>query len=189
WDILAIIASEIQRLTDVTGHYLQLARRPPAKLGATDLSDLVRDVERLLAAELESQTVDLTLELEALPPLLLDGNQLRQALLNVVRNAVEAGAHTLRLATRAADGFVEVELSDDGPGMQPEDVERATDPFYSTKASGTGLGLAITRQILEDHDGSIRVRSEPGRGTDIALIFPFRPASQEPGEALEVPLP
>ncbi|MCB9673592.1 MAG: HAMP domain-containing protein [Alphaproteobacteria bacterium] len=189
WDILGTISSEIDRLTDVTAHYLQLARRPPAKIETHDLSDLVRDVERLLAAELESQSVALALDLADLPPLLADGNQLRQALLNVVRNAVEAGAHHLSLATREVDGNVEIELSDDGPGMGPEDVERATDPFYSTKASGTGLGLAITRQILEDHDGSIRVRSAPGRGTDIALIFPFRPASREPGDALEAPLP
>ncbi len=194
WEILDTISSEIDRLTDVTAHYLQLARRPPAKLAGTDLSDLVRDVARLLAAELESQGVTLTLELADLDRLLLDGNQLRQALLNVVRNAVEAGAKTLVLTTRVVDSGereaqVEIELSDDGPGMQPEDVERATDPFWSTKASGTGLGLAITRQILEDHDGGIRVRSTPGRGTDIALVLPLRLAASASDSLSPAPLP
>jgi signal transduction histidine kinase len=63
--------------------------------------------------------------------------------------------------------------------MTEQDLTRATDPFYTTKPSGTGLGLAITRQILEDHDGSVRVVSELGRGTTIALVFPFVPASPE----------
>jgi len=183
WEILGIIASEIDRLTDVTAHYLQLARRPPARLAGHDLGEIVRDVERLLSAELESRGVQMSLELEELPPVLADGNQLRQALLNVLRNAVEAGAKTLRLSTRVVDGLVEVELADDGPGMSPEDIEHATDPFYSTKPSGTGLGLAITRQILEDHYGSIRVRSTVGRGTEIALIFPLRTESPSVPEA------
>lgn len=172
WEILELIASEIDRLTQVTGHYLQLARRPPAKPVPQDLTALVHDIERLLTPDLEAQGVTLTLDLDPVPPVLADGNQLRQALLNVVRNATEAGATHLDLRMRREGGCVEIGLKDDGPGM--DDVERATDPFYSTKASGTGLGLAITRQILEDHDGHVRVDSAPGEGTDIALVFPMR---------------
>ena len=61
--------------------------------------------------------------------------------------------------------------------MTTEQVERAFDPFYSTKATGTGLGLAITRQILEDHDGTVRVASSPGRGATVTLVLPQRPAA------------
>lgn len=177
WEILGTIAGEIDRLTDVTAHYLQLARRPPAQPEGVDLGHLVRDVERLLQPELKAEHVSLTVSLGVLEPLHADGNQLRQALLNVVRNAVEAGAHHLELAAGVEGQQVTIRLTDDGPGMSADELLHATDPFYSTKASGTGLGLAITRQILEDHDGVVRVQSTPGQGTQIELVFPHREAS------------
>ena len=72
-------------------------------------------------------------------------------------------------------------LADDGPGMDAEQLDKAFDPFFSTKASGTGLGLAITRQILEDHDGVVRVGSTPGGGTTLELAMPRRDAPPEDG--------
>ncbi len=181
WDLLGTVSGEIDRLTRVTAHYLQLARRPPAELAPTSLSDLVHDVHRLIDAELEQQGVGLTLELADPGPQLADGNQLRQALLNVIRNATEAGATQLELrlgvATTDQGEDIVLTLIDDGPGMDPEQMERAFDPFYSTKAQGTGLGLAITRQILEDHDGRIGVRSLEPRGTQLDLRWPRRDAT------------
>ena len=176
WDLLDTITGEIRRLTEVTAHYLQLARRPPARLVAEPLADLLRDVVRLVNAELERDGIAISLTCEPQPPQRVDGNQLRQALLNVVRNAAEAGAQHLELRLRSTLDEVLLELTDDGPGMTDEEVDRAFDPFFSTKASGTGLGLAITRQILEAHGGVIRVRSEPGAGTTLTLALPARPA-------------
>jgi signal transduction histidine kinase len=176
WPLLETVSGEIERLTAVTAHYLQLARRPKARLAPERLGDLVSDVVRLVHAELEQAGVRLDVTLEPLPMQLVDGNQLRQALLNVLRNAVEAHARHLRLDVSAAAGEVHIALTDDGPGMTADEIERAFDPFFSTKASGTGLGLAITRQILEDHDGTVRVLSEPGHGTTFVLVLPFRPS-------------
>jgi len=172
WEILGIMAKEIGRLTDVTAHYLQLARRPRPELGAIDLPAVVQDVVRLVQPELDQRGVALDLDLDPLQPLVADGNQLRQALLNVMRNAVEAGATSLDVALRRHGAEARLSIRDDGPGMTPEEVERACDPFYSTKSSGTGLGLAITRQILEDQHGTIRIRSEPGQGTEFVLVLP-----------------
>lgn len=177
WDLLGTVANEIERLTQVTAHYLQLARRPRATLAREDLALVVDDVARLLAAELSQAGVRMEVRADAVPPQLLDGNQLKQALLNVVRNATEAGARHLVLAVSRRDGEIVVSLQDDGPGMTPEEVEKATEPFYSSKATGTGLGLAITKQILEDHDGTVRVDSAPGSGTTVTLVFPERPAA------------
>jgi signal transduction histidine kinase len=174
WDLLATVANEIERLTAVTGHYLQLARRPRAQLAAEDVGGLVDDVARLLAAELAQAGVALTVHADALPPQLVDGNQLKQALLNIVRNAVEAGAKRLTLELRAADGEIALSLTDDGGGMTPDEVARVGEPFWSNKPTGTGLGLAITRQILEDHDGAVRVVSTPGEGTTVTLALPAR---------------
>jgi signal transduction histidine kinase len=124
--------------------------------------------------------VTLTLDVTELPPQRVDGNQLRQALLNVVRNAVDAGAQGLRLVVTSRVRDVGVSLADDGPGMTAEQIDRATDPFFSTKATGTGLGLAITRQILEDHGGEVEIESELGRGTTVSLVFPRRDATEDP---------
>jgi signal transduction histidine kinase len=175
WPLLGTVSGEIERLTAVTAHYLQLARRPKARLAPERLADLVSEVVRLVHAELDQAGVKLEVNVEPLPMQLVDGNQLRQALLNVLRNAVEAPARHLRLEVTSSAGEVHLALADDGPGMTPAEIDRAFDPFFSTKATGTGLGLAITRQILEDHDGTVRVFSTPGRGTTFVLVLPFRP--------------
>jgi len=179
WALLDTVSTEIDRLTRVTAHYLQLARRSPAQLAPTDLAGLLDDVLRLLDAELDQAGVTLATSFEVHEPQLVDGNQLRQAILNVVRNAVEAGGRSLELRLYAAHDQIRIALTDDGPGMDPEEIDRAFDPFFSTKASGTGLGLAITRQILEDHGGEIEARSASGRGTTVILCLPDRPAGTE----------
>lgn len=176
WAVLGTVSGEIDRLTAVTAHYLTLARRPPAQLAPVDFPALIDDVVRLLQAELEQQGVELTVERSPIAPSLADGNQVRQAILNVVRNATEAGATHLVLSLSSTGSHVRIALRDDGPGMTAEQIERASDPFFSTKASGTGLGLAITRQILEDHGGALEVESSPGEGTCITLVLPEHPA-------------
>jgi signal transduction histidine kinase len=174
WELLAMIAGEVERLTDVTGHYLQLARRPPATLAPVDVVRVLDEVVRLLEPELDQAGVALDRDLSPTGECLVDGNQLRQAALNVVRNAVEAGARRLGLACGRHGSELVVTLTDDGPGMTEEQARQATDPFFSTKTSGTGLGLAITRQILEDHDGRVEIASTPGHGTTVRLVLPWR---------------
>jgi signal transduction histidine kinase/HAMP domain-containing protein len=187
-DLLALVSGEIDRLTAVTAHYLQLARRPRPTFEAENLSNLVDDVARLVQPELEQAGVRLEVRCGAVPPQLVDGNQIRQALLNVVRNAVEAGARHLSLDVDADPRGVRLALTDDGPGMTPQEAERATDPFFSTKASGTGLGLAITKQILDDHGGAVVVRTNPGEGACVALVLPSRPApAVEPPDVRQHP--
>lgn len=174
WDLLGLISGEVERLTDVTAHYLALARRPPARLRATEVRALVDGVVRLVEPELDAQGVLLTVAAGEPMVEAIDGNQIRQALLNVLRNAVEAGAHALHLAAGRDGGWAWLALHDDGPGMEAEQIARACDPFYSTKAAGTGLGLAITRQILEDHHGEVRIESPEAGGTVVRLCWPAR---------------
>ncbi len=183
WEILDMIAAEVERLTAVTGHYLQLARRPPARLVSEDPNRLVAGVVRLLEPELEARGVTLAVQAEPLGPHLVDGNQLRRALINVVRNGAEAGATRLDLTVTATEDELILALQDNGPGMDEEQIQRAFDPFYSTKDTGTGLGLAITRQILEDHGGEVRVDSSAGRGTTVALVVPRRATDEPPDDA------
>ena len=108
-----------------------------------------------------------------LPLVGLDESQMRQALLNLLRNAREAGGERVRLMARPAEGGVEVSVEDDGAGIPPADRARIFDLFFTTKKNGTGLGLPLTQQIVVAHGGTIRcVPPEGGPGTRFVLWWP-----------------
>lgn len=172
WTTLRTLSGEIDRLTRVTGHYLQLARRPKAVLEPEDLLELLRDVERLVRPELDEQGVSLSIVSSDTCVAEVDAGQVKQALLNLLRNAREAGATQLRVDLASAGADVRLQVEDDGSGMSDEQRARASEPFWTTKASGTGLGLAITRQIVEDHGGSVLIEPNVPRGTRVVLVLP-----------------
>jgi len=184
WPILDTISGGIDRLTRLTAQYLQLARRPPAELAAESVGAAVDEVARLLQPELARRGVQWQAEVPALPPLWIDGTQLRQALLNVARNALEADATVLTLTVTQSPDAITLTLRDDGHGMTDAQIAHATDPFWSTKAQGTGLGLAVTRQILEEHGGELHIDHNVGRGCAVALRFPWRAADELPPTAI-----
>lgn len=175
--LLRAVHREVDRLTAVTEEYLRLARLPDPRLEAGDLGEAAREVAQFMRAELAQASVSLEIEVEsALPQVAFDEAQLRQALLNLLRNAREALAEKggcVRVAVAAEDGEVRLRVSDDGPGIPPAVQARIFDPFFTTKEHGTGLGLALTQQIVAAHGGRIRVLGAPGRGTTFELAFPL----------------
>jgi signal transduction histidine kinase len=110
-------------------------------------------------------------------PILADGHQLRIVFGNLVRNARDAmpDGGVLRIAVREAQDRVEIEVSDTGVGIRGEDLGKIMEPLFSTKARGIGLGLAITRAILDKHNATIAVASEPGRGTTFTVRLAAAP--------------
>jgi signal transduction histidine kinase len=118
-----------------------------------------------------------------LPEVAADESQIRQALLNLLRNAKEAmpGGGRIRLsASRTPDGQVRLVLADSGPGISPENLASIFEPFFSTKVKGTGLGLALVQQIVSEHGGRIEVDCPPGGGTAFAILLPVaKPATVE----------
>jgi len=170
--LLAAIAGEVDRLTEVTDQYLRLARLPRPALVPEDVNQLLTRVLDFSGEELERAGVHVQRDLDAQGPrALADEGQLRQVFLNLLRNAREAmpGGGTLRVASRAAADAVEVTISDSGGGIPKEVQERLFEPFFSTKSGGTGLGLALARQILEAHGGSIACTSTASGGTTFLL--------------------
>jgi two-component system, NtrC family, sensor kinase len=175
--LLTAISAEVDRLSEITESYLRFVRLPKPKLEPEDLGALVTSVLEFARAELAQSGVALNVEVApGLPDIAADENQLRQALLNLVRNAREALAATggvLRVAVDGApDGRVRLTVADTGPGIPPEHVGKIFDPFFSTKEKGTGLGLALVQQIVAEHGGRIEVDSPPGRGTTFVITFP-----------------
>ncbi len=174
-DLLGQLQAEIERLSQVTDTYLSLARTPQPELEDGDLGGLLRRVLDFVADELTQARVHAELELGGdLPPVPMDESQLRQALLNLLRNAVEAqpDGGAVHLSAREVDGGVEFTVRDEGEGVPAEQQEAVFEPFVSTKERGTGLGLAITRQIVEAHGGTIRYEAVPGGGASFLVRLP-----------------
>ena len=173
--LLRGIGAEVERLTGVTEGYLTLARLPEPELEPTDVNQVLVDLLAFSGEELTRKSVRVERELAGgLPEVPADGNQLRQAFANLMRNAADAmeGGGVLTVRTAAVDGGVEVVFTDSGHGIAADQAERIFEPLWSTKPDGTGLGLAIARQIVEVHGGTIRCESEEGVGTTFATRLP-----------------
>ncbi len=171
------INTEIDRLTAITEEYLQFARLPKPKLREEDVNVLVRDLTGFEREQLALRDVTLSVDLQdALPSVLIDDAQIRQALRNLMRNATEAleeqGGGHVEVATARQGGLVLIRVSDDGPGISEELAPKLFDPFVSTKSGGTGLGLALSHQIAHEHGGTIRVVEREGPGATFVIELP-----------------
>jgi signal transduction histidine kinase len=181
--LLSAIAREVGRLEQLSEEYLRVARLPSPRMEAEDVAALVRDVAAFTKKEMEraSCVVNVSVEGDAsgtVPPALFDEAQLRQALLNLLRNAREAmpTGGVIDAVVRAEGMSVVVVVDDRGSGISEEVRARIFDPFFSTKGEGTGLGLAITRQIVEAHGGTISCEPRAGGGTSFRIALPIAPA-------------
>jgi signal transduction histidine kinase len=179
-ELVETITREIRRLDQLTGRYLEMSRGRRSELNPVDPLELVKDV--LLAEGQALQQAGVETVLQGVSPgvVEVDTDALRRALLNILRNASEAGATRVELALRTLQGEksstdrLVLQIQDNGPGIEPTQVKRVFEPFFTTKAGGTGLGLAISRQELEDVGGSLVANSEPDQGSRFVLEIPFR---------------
>lgn len=165
----------LRRIETVTRRLLALMRDAPIQRTPTDLDALVEDSVRFMSGRARGKHVRLATLLGRVGNVCVDPDRLGEALVNVLDNAVDAspdgGVVTIR-TTRGRQVLLEV--TDDGTGMTPEQLAKAFHPFYTTKpvGEGTGLGLAITKRIVEEHGGTIAIRSARGEGTTVTLQVP-----------------
>lgn len=192
-----VVPRELERINGIVEGLLELAR--PARLAFKPLrvSALLERAVELYETRIDAQRIDVQREYARdLPTIFADHDALYQAVVNLVTNALDAmpsgGVLVLRTAWsdgeslhgRRAGGVrrVAIEIEDSGVGMSPAVVDRIFNPFFSTKEGGTGLGLALAHKIVDDHEGSLDVRSAPGVGTTFRLVLPLMPqATTEPG--------
>jgi two-component system NtrC family sensor kinase len=177
-NLLSAITREVQRLEHLSEEYLRVARLPQPRMEADDVAATVKDLVDFARPEIDRAGLEIALEIEPdLPPALFDEGQIRQALLNILRNAREAmtDGGKIDISVKAEGMSVVVRIDDRGSGI-PDDVRaRIFDPFFSTKGEGTGLGLAITRQIVEAHGGTIACDAREGGGTSFRVALPIAP--------------
>jgi signal transduction histidine kinase len=162
---------------EVIKKLLLFARQTPPQTRPTDLQQVIREALDFLQARFDLASIALVRELDEVPPVLADASQLRQVVLNLVVNALQAsrdgGEVTVRLLNEA--GHAVLEVADRGAGMSPEVCEQAFIPFFTTKdvGEGTGLGLSVVHGIVEAHGGRIEVRSQVGEGTTVTVRLPL----------------
>jgi len=179
--LVAAISRETDRLAAVTEEYLRFSRMPRLQAAAIDLSDATEELAAFVGAELREARITLELQLASPGPIVqADAAQLRQVLLNLVRNGREAMSAGGRLVLSVAhDGDeARLEVADSGPGLSDEARARLFEPFFTTKEHGTGLGLPLCQQVVLQHGGRIDCRSAPGEGARFIIHLPLAPRAQ-----------
>jgi len=172
-----LIISETSRVAEIVRGLLDFARERPAAKEALDLNDVIRRTLRLLGGQKGFQQIMVVEDLEEnLPKVEGDVNQLQQLLLNLSLNACEAmpNGGTLLVATSGRDGKVFVEVTDTGCGIKGKHLDRIFEPFFTTKpvGKGTGLGLSVSYGVVQQHGGTLEVRSEEGKGSTFTIVLP-----------------
>ncbi|MBV8763109.1 MAG: sensor histidine kinase [Deltaproteobacteria bacterium] len=171
---LAVVASEIERMQTILDEYLSFSRPledlRPEKV---DLAAVARDVLDVLAGR--ADTAGVTLKLDgAITPVNGDSRRLKEALINLVANAIEATPNggTVALRLRAGNGEVTLDVKDSGRGIAPEDLERLGTSFFTTRANGTGLGVVLAQGVINQHGGTLSYASTVGQGTTATIRLP-----------------
>ncbi len=186
-EVMQRVASEAERAGEIVRKMRSFVRGEEGQVTAVDANFLVAEVLQLAAPEARQSGVELAQALApGLPEVLADSIQIQQVLLNLVRNAVEAivagdsAQRTVRIETaRGEPGFVEIQVSDTGPGLAREALEKVFEPFHTTKPDGIGIGLALSRSIVDAHGGRLWASASPGGGATFHLTLPIATAPEE----------
>jgi signal transduction histidine kinase len=177
---LDVIESEARRCRGIVDSLLGFARRSEGVISRVDVAPLIRDSLSLVKNDLAIKNISVEAEYGDKDVLIwADSNQVKQVLLNLITNAADAmpdGGH-LEVSVNSSEDFVEIQVTDEGAGMENEVLKQAFDPFFTTKdrGKGTGLGLPICQRIVEERGGNIEIRSQPAQGTTVSVRLPRPP--------------
>jgi len=177
--LLTAIREQVTALDALTEEYLAFARFPRPQFEEDSVNEMVAAVAEFVRPLATRQGISVRLETDpAVPPMAIDRSLLRQAVLNLVKNGLEALSQggVLTATTRCLDDTVEISVSDTGPSIPLEVGQRLFEQFFTTKPQGTGLGLSISRQIVEEHGGRIGWSSVIGAGTTFTISLPIKRA-------------
>jgi PAS domain S-box-containing protein len=171
-----IILNEIKRLDSIINQFLSLAKAQRLNLTPTDMSKLLNEVTDLAEVEAKGKGIGVIRSLENLPTVKVDPDELKKAILNIMRNGIQATSSGGSLHVRAylndMQKNMSIEIEDTGYGISREKISQIFQPYFSTREKGTGLGLSIAYRIISDIKGNIEVKSEEGKGTVFIIKLP-----------------
>ncbi|HOR92535.1 MAG TPA: ATP-binding protein [Spirochaetota bacterium] len=169
-----IIMTETERLEKILANVMDFTRPSPFLLRFNNINEIIDDTASLLSNLFQERRVELSLQLQEVPLIKSDFNQMKQVMLNLLQNALDATPPygIVEVKTYSDDKKVYIEVSDTGSGIVEEDIYRIFEPFYTTKTTGVGLGLAIVKKIISDHNGDIKVINKE-RGAVFTISIPL----------------
>jgi len=174
-EFLSIIQEESKRLSDIVQDFLNFSKPGPAEITLSDFNQMIRETLQLVDSEIKDKDIELETNLDpGIPPFYFDGSKLKQAVLNILVNAVQATdpGGMIRVYNWFENNNVHLCIQDTGEGIPADKQEDMFKPFYTGKVKGSGLGLAIVEQNVKEHQGSIDVQSTPGYGSSFTITIP-----------------
>jgi len=173
--IADIMIDEVTRLDRVVGQLQDFSRPITIRKKATDLKELINNTLTLAAQDIKAHRIDVHLQIDSeTAPARIDGDRIRQVLLNLILNAIDAmeAGGTLSIHVESLPPkSVAIHVRDTGPGISPEMLNHIFDPYFTTKPSGTGLGLAVAHNIIQAHGGTLTVTSQPHEGATLTITL------------------
>ncbi|TMU84996.1 PAS domain S-box protein [Bacillus sp. BHET2] len=171
---LGVIQGELDRIEIITNEFLALAKPRAVKFSLTSLTTLLTSSVEFIKMECLKQGVDVRFSVEE-AEIDCDSHQMKQVILNVMKNALEAmpSGGLLNVQLEKEDEHAKIFIQDNGSGIPPERMKHLGEPFYSTKEKGTGLGLMICQKIIKEHHGSLSIRSNVSEGTTVTILLPI----------------
>ncbi len=174
---LKVIEGEIQRINEIVDQFLRFAKPSPPFLEKTEISSIFNETLQLLRPQIERQRISLQKNFLSLPFITIDKEQIKQVILNLLMNAIQAmpkgGQLQLKAQSSEDHQWMKIFIQDSGIGILPEDIKKLFDPFFSTREGGIGLGLSIAHRIIDQHHGKIEVTSHPEKGTLFTIWLPM----------------
>ena len=178
---MSLIIRKVQDASRIVRNLLEFSRQTKAEKGSVDINQNIGKILAIIRNQAEIQNVKIETDFgPELPPLFADGSKLEQVWTNISVNALQVmpKGGTLTIATRLVPNqkAIEVKFSDTGPGIMKENLPKIFDPFFTTKETGkgTGLGLSVSYGIIQEHEGTIMVESQPGQGATFIIRLPYR---------------
>ncbi|MGA2518327.1 MAG: ATP-binding protein [Thermodesulfobacteriota bacterium] len=177
---LKIASGEVDRIATLVNELLDFARPSDPKLDFENINTILDGMILLISTETKKKQVDILRSYASdLPPVQIDREQIKQVFLNILLNALQATSDNGKITVKTrsfikpgGEPYVQVECTDTGCGIPPENIEEIFNPFFTTKSTGSGLGLSISHQIIQDHRGYIDVESQWGRGSSFFINLP-----------------
>ncbi len=179
-EYIKIIDEEQKRLGKIVNDFLLTSRKRELKLSLENINNIIDEVIELLKPEIDENSIKISKEYEKNPDIFVDKDYLKQAIINVIKNAIEA----LKIKERENKEIkiftfyeknidsVGIKINDNGIGIEQDKLQKIFEPYFTTKSYGTGLGLTIVYKIIKEHDGDIKVESEKNKGTSFTLFLP-----------------
>jgi PAS domain S-box-containing protein len=173
--LASVLKSEVRRVNHIIQQFLRFARPPQLNLSRIALKHFVEQVVTLFESQARGKGIQFKTNVDCDVELRLDREQMTQAILNLLQNALEAtpAGGIITLVCSASNGAVTIVVQDTGSGIPQDRLDKIFNLYYTTKADGTGMGLAITQQIVLQHQGTIEVKSEEGKGTQFIIAIPL----------------